>query len=153
MELPSQPLNTSSVKQQAVWLALCWFTSLSLEFLICQYKTILSDDKNGKRTHNMCSRIVSLITSLHWTGHSCLYIQAINTLRSTRHSWNIWLNRFFSFLYEKLILWADLWLPTSLSSEINVLDHRLLSHLQGSSVFQCISELSVLLTARDISIS
>lgn len=34
-------------------------------------------------------------------------------------------------------MWADLWLPMSLSSEINVLNHKLLSPLQGSSGFQC----------------
>lgn len=33
-------------------------------------------------THNERSRIVSLIAFLHWTGHSCQYIQAINTLCS-----------------------------------------------------------------------
>jgi hypothetical protein len=56
--------------------------------------------------------------------HPCQYIQAINTMPQTRHSWNIWLNYLFCF-YEKLILWADLWPSMSLSSEIHVLNHKL----------------------------
>ena len=112
---------------------LSYLTSLSFEFLICKYKTFLDNCEHGKRAQNKCSVISSYYFSP--LNKSFLFVYprykytggfpgpgTLGTFDS--------IDFLLFFFMKKLILWVGLWFSMSLSSEINVLNHKLPISLQ-----------------------